>query len=202
MREGGTPPPSPPAPVCPISPPPPLHQQWQNTDAVALAALAHRTTLPPTTRQQQWKRDIAALMSSSTARSGRQCRFGPSLKPIEKLPYEMTVEENAKFTESQVKDFFETRRAMKHPPPEEKIDLVKAKRTINALKRPPPPSPDNNHVRCLKKTLQEARQSGSTSTDKRLKERRSGKKFPSPENRRSNHAPRSRCLPISSQINR
>src|SRR5215216_5914648 len=67
---------------------------------------------------------------------------------------------------------------MKHPPPEEKIDPVKVKRTINALKRPPPPPPDDNHVRCLKETLQEARRSGTTSSDKRLAERRSGKKIP------------------------
>ena len=77
-----------------------------------------------------------------------------------------------------MKDFFETKRAEKHPPPEEKIDPVKAKRTLNALKRAPPHSSDNNHLRCLKKIVQEARQSGTTSTDKRLKEQRSGKKIP------------------------
>ena len=55
---------------------------------------------------------------------------------------------------------------------------MKSKRTIDALKRPQPPSPDDNYVRTLKKTLQEARHSGSTSTNKRLKERRSGKKIP------------------------
>src|SRR6266536_1583777 len=89
---------------------------------------------------------------------------------------------------------------MKHPPPEEKIDLVKVKCTINALKRPPPPPLDDNHVRCLKNTLEEGHRSGTTSSDKRLAERRSGKKFPSSENRRTNRAPRSRCLAISSQI--
>src|SRR5215216_5878124 len=67
---------------------------------------------------------------------------------------------------------------MKHPPPEEKIDPVKAKRTINALKRPAPPPPDDNHVRCLKKTLEEGRRSGTTSSDKKLAKRRSGKKIP------------------------
>src|SRR5215216_1267478 len=67
---------------------------------------------------------------------------------------------------------------MKHPPPEEKIDPMKAKRTINDLKRPPPPPPDDNHVRALKKTLRDARDSGTTSSDRRLAERRSGKKIP------------------------
>ena len=55
---------------------------------------------------------------------------------------------------------------------------MKTKRTIDALKRPPLPSPDDNHVRALKKTLEDARRLGTTSSDKRLAERRSGKKFP------------------------
>ena len=33
--------------------------------------------------------------------------------------------------------FFEGVKAKKHPPPEEKIDPVKAKRTLAALKKPP-----------------------------------------------------------------
>ena len=51
----------------------------------------------------------AAPVSSSTARGGRQYKFGPSLKPVEKLPYEMTVEENKQIVQAQVKDFFETK---------------------------------------------------------------------------------------------
>ena len=100
--------------------------------------------------------------------------------------------------QAEVKDFF----AKRNPPPEEKIDPVKLKRTLDALKRPPPPPPDDNHFRALKKAVEGARRSGTTSSDKRLQERRSGKKFPSSANRRTNRAPRSRCLVISSQIYR
>ena len=56
------------------------------------------------------------------------------------------MEENTKIMQADVRDLFEGVKAKKHPPPEEKIDLVKAKRAINALKQPPPCSPDNNHV--------------------------------------------------------
>ena len=164
--------------MCPISPPPPpLHQQRQNTDAVAPAALAHRTTLPPTTRQQQWKRDIAALMSSSTARSGRQYRFGPSLKPIEKLPYERTPEENADIARAEARNFFEGVKAKKHPPPEEKVDPVKAKRTPAALTKPPKSPPKGNYERIIGKEFAKAERSGSTVSDQRLKERRARKQI-------------------------
>ena len=89
----------------------------------------------------------------------------------------MTVEENAKIIEAQVKDFFETRRAMKHPPPEEKIDLVKAKRTLDALKRTPASPPQTNYDRIIERTYKEEERSGSTCSDRRLAERRSGKKI-------------------------
>ena len=46
----------------------------------------------------------------------------------------MTVEENKKIVEKEVKDFFEGVIAKRHPPPEEKVDPVKAKRTIDALR--------------------------------------------------------------------
>ena len=44
------------------------------------------------------------------------------------------MEENKKIMEAEVRDFFGAVKAKKHPPPEEKIDPVKAKRTIDALK--------------------------------------------------------------------
>ena len=157
-------------------------------------ASEHSAPSPP--RKQQRKRDAAAPAASSTARGGRQFRFGQSLKPLEKLPYESTEKESADISAAEVREFF----AKKPPPPKEKIDPVKAKRTTDALKRPPPPPSDDNHVRCLKKTLRDARDSGTTSTDKRLAEQRSGKKFPSSANRRTNRAPLSRCLAISSQF--
>jgi hypothetical protein len=86
----------------------------------------------------------------------------------------MTEEENTEICQAQVKDFF----AKKNSPPEEKIDPVKLKRTLENLKRPPPPPPDDNHVHALKKAVGRARRSGTTSTDKRLQERRSGNKIP------------------------
>ena len=39
--------------------------------------------------------------------------------------------------EKEVNDFFEGVKAKKHAPPAEKIDSVKAKRTLAALKKPP-----------------------------------------------------------------
>src|SRR4051812_46382248 len=84
---------------------------------------------------------VTAPASSSTARGGRQYRYGTPLKPLEKLPYEMTVEENKKIVQKEVKDFFEGAKAERHPPPEEKVDPVKAKRTLAALTKPPKSPP-------------------------------------------------------------
>ena len=105
-----------------------------------------------------------------------------------------------KICEAQVRDFFETQRAKKHPPPEEKIDPVKAKRTIDALRRSPPSPPQSNYGRIIQRSYIVADRSGSTISDQRLAERRAGKKLPSSVNKRTNHAPRSRCLAISSLI--
>ena len=134
---GGTPPPSPPAPACLSSqqpPPCPPRQQGQKRPAVAPAAPACRSPSPPPRKQARKKTGATAapstLASSSTARrGGRQCRYGPPLKPLEKLPYERTEEENATIVRTHVKDFFEGVKAKRHPPLEEKVDPVKAKRT-------------------------------------------------------------------------
>ena len=97
---GGTPPPSPPAPARQSSQPPPSppRQQGRKRPAAAAAAPARRSPSPPP--RKQGKKTAAAApsalpASSSTARGGRQYRFGPSLKTLEKLPYERTPEENA-----------------------------------------------------------------------------------------------------------
>ena len=133
-------------------------------------------------------REPPAPASSSTTSGGRRYKFGPpSLKPLEKLTYEKSDEENAKISKGEVKEFF----AKKKPPPEEKIDQVKLQRTLDALTRPPPAPLDDNYVHTLKKTAQEARRSGTTKTDKRRQEQITrGKKFPSSANRRTNRAPR------------
>jgi hypothetical protein len=68
--------------------------------------------------------------------------------------------------------------AKKDPPPKETIDPVVSKRTVEALKRPPPPPLDSNYVRTTKKAYQKAVQMGTTSSDERLAKRRSGKTIP------------------------
>ena len=79
---------------------------------------------------------------------------------------------------AEVKNFFEGVKAKKHPPPVEKVDPVKAKRTLAALTKPPKSPPRGNYERILAKTYAEAERSGSTVSDQRLKERRAaGKKI-------------------------
>ena len=90
----------------------------------------------------------------------------------------MTEKENAEICQTLMCDFFETQKAKKHPPPEEKIDPVKAKRTIDALKKPPPSPPKNNYERIIERSYIEAERSGSTISDQRLAERRAGKNCP------------------------
>ena len=87
------------------------------------------------------------------------------------------MEENKKIVEKEVKDFFEGVKAKKHPPPEEKVDPVKAKRTLAALRKPPKSPPKGNYESIIGKSFIKAERSGSTISDRRLAERRAGKKF-------------------------
>ena len=76
-----------------------------------------------------------------------------------------------------MRNYFEGVKAKKHPPPEEKVDPVKAKRTLDALTKPPKSPPKGNYERIIAKTFVEAERSGSIVSDQRLKERRAGKKI-------------------------
>ena len=87
------------------------------------------------------------------------------------------MEENAEICQTQVRDFFEGVKAKKHLPPEEKIDPVKAKRTVDALKKPPKSPPKGNYERIIERSFIEAERSGSTISDQRLTERRARKKI-------------------------
>ena len=69
-----------------------------------------------------------------------------------------------------VKEFFEGVKAKRHPPPEEKVDPVKAKRTLDALRKPPKSPPRTNYERITEQAYLKAERSGSTVSDKRLKE--------------------------------
>ena len=74
-------------------------------------------------------------------------------------------------------DWFQGLKAKRHPLPEEKVDLVKAKRTLAALTKPPKSPPKGNYERIIGKEFAEAERSGSTVSDQRLKERRAGKQI-------------------------
>ena len=78
---------------------------------------------------------------------------------------------------AEVTNFFEGVKAKKHPPPEEKVDPVKAKRSLAALTKPPKSPPKGNYERIIGKEFAEAERSGSTVSDQRLKERRAGKQI-------------------------
>ena len=91
---------------------------------------AHQGTMPPPTRQQRRKRVAAAAPAASSTIGGKKYKFGPSLKPLKKLPYERTDKESAEISEDEVKAHF----TRKPPPPKETVDPVKAKRTLDALK--------------------------------------------------------------------
>ena len=73
-----------------------------------------------------------------------------------------------------MKDFF----AKKPVPPKQKIDPARAKRTIDALKKPPPSLPKSNYERIIEKSYVEASRSGSTCSDQRLAQKKSGEKIP------------------------
>ena len=52
-----------------------------------------------------------------------------------------------KIVQTEVEDFFKGLKAKRHPPPEEKVDPVKAKRTIDALRKQPKSPPRTNYER-------------------------------------------------------
>ena len=179
---GGTLPPSPPALARPSSQLPPSlpRQQGRKRPAASPAAPAHRSSSPLPRKQARKKTAAAApsaSASSSTAKGGRQYRYGPSLKTPSKLPYERTVEENANIVRAEVTNFFEGVKAKKHPPPQEKIDLVKAKRTLAALRKPPKSPTKANYERIIEKSFLEAKWSGSSIRDQRLAEQRARKQI-------------------------
>src|SRR4051812_34323517 len=89
----------------------------------------------------------------------------------------MTPEENAKIAQTEVKGWFQGLKAQRHPPPEQKRDPVKAKRTLAALRKPPKSPPKGNYERIIGNTFVEAEQSGSTVSDQRMKERQAGKQI-------------------------
>ena len=73
---------------------------------------------------------------------------------------------------------FQGSRAKIHPPPEEKVDPVKVKRTMAALTKPPKSDPPKgNYDRIIGKEFAEAERSRSTVSDQRLKEQRAGKQI-------------------------
>ena len=106
----------------------------------------------------------------------------------------MTPEENTKIARTEVKDWFQGLKAQRHPPMEEKVDPVKAKRTLAALTKPPESPPRGNYDRILAKTYAEAERSGSTVSDQRLKERRAGKQIAQLGEQAKQSCPHSRCL--------
>ena len=73
-----------------------------------------------------------------------------------------------KIVRAEVTNFFEGVKAKKHPPPEEKIDPVMAKRTIDALKQPPPSPPQSNYDRIIERSYIKAERSGSTISDQKI----------------------------------
>ena len=87
------------------------------------------------------------------------------------------MEANAKIVRAEVDNFFEGLKAKRHPPSEEKVDTMKAKRTIDALRKPSKSPPKTNYECIIGKEFAEAEQSGSTVSDQRIKEQRAGKKF-------------------------
>ena len=93
-----------------------------------------------------------------------------------------------------VKDFFEGVKAKRDPSPKEKVDPVKAKRTIDALRKPPKSPPRTNYEHITEQTYLQAQRLGTTVSAKRSKERAKGKKLPSSANKNNNCAPRSMCL--------
>ena len=69
-----------------------------------------------------------------------------------------------------MRNFFEGVKAKEHPPPEEKIDPVKAKRTVEALKKPRKSLLKGNYEHIIPRSFIIAERSRSAVSDQRLAE--------------------------------
>ena len=61
-----------------------------------------------------------------------------------------------KIAQTEVDDWFQGLKVKRNPPPEEKVDPVKAKRTLAALTKPPKSPPKGNYERIIGKAFVEA----------------------------------------------
>ena len=77
------------------------------------------------------------------------------------------MEENTRIVQAEVDNFFEGVKSKIHPPPEQKIDPVKVKRTLATLKRPPKSPVKGNYERILTKSFMEASRSECTISGQR-----------------------------------
>ena len=96
-----------------------------------------------------------------------------------------------------VKKFFEGLKAKRHPPPEEKVDPVKAKRTLDALRKPAKSPPRNNYERITEQTYVQAERSVSIVRHQRSRERAAAKKIDQPGEQKNQSCP---PLKVSSDI--
>ena len=175
---------------------PPEEAPQQNPPSPQLSPPRQRTppppprqlTPPPPPHQHRRKRSVAAPMASSTI--AKKSRAGSVKKAPAKLPYDMTEEETKEIVAADVK----RQLAPTHPDPTEKIDPVKARRLLENLTKPPPPPLLSNYDRSIVKSYRDPQQRSGSSSSAR------GKQFPSSANRKTNRAPRSRCLSISLMI--
>jgi len=119
------------------------------------------TPPPPTKFQGQKRKYIAPSTYSSTARKKGTTK---QLKPLPKLPGEMTYEENKAISDAETKAFFARMKNQRHPPPKEKIPVSISQNFVNMYDQPPAhvANRPSDYDRCIEKTYCKAKRSGKT----------------------------------------
>ena len=134
--------------------------------------------IPPTKPQVQKRKSTDPSASTTAKKSAGTSRKKAKEAPAN-LPYKLTDEETKIVVAADVK----CQLAPVKPQPKVQID-PKTKQHFVKMLQPPLPSLPSDYDRSITKSFNERSRSSS------------GKKFPSSENKKTNHAPRSTWFPI------
>ena len=114
---------------------------------------------------------------TSTGIGGKRYKFGPSLAPLSKRPYDMTVEENEAKCQAQVRAHFGPKPP---PPPKEKVPEHVIDHFIRMAQPPAPKHVDSDYERQIKKSYQaqKKKESSSSSSSSQAAAKKSRKTVP------------------------
>ncbi|XP_048530965.1 vegetative cell wall protein gp1-like [Triticum urartu] len=146
------------------APAPPSSPPRQQTLAPSSSPPRQQTPAPPSQAprqpspppKQQGKRGVTATTASGTT-GGKRYKVGPSLKPVPRLPYHLTEEENKAEVAAQVQAHFGPKSP---PPPEEKVPEHVMQHNIDMVQPLAAKHRDSDYERQIKKVISSTKKEG------------------------------------------